>query len=164
MRFRVVCGLEVTMATFWPTSLLSSVDFPAFGRPMMATKPARPAGLASFPVGTSIATFICSSVSSLCFDFTTFLVSKISFNDRQFQDAGAVCVVKQFNVRRLCVFGGLFGHHSATVVILLCGGRVDAGYDQAEPAAFGNTPRKECEIVEPIFFGLTGGNQLFLSQ
>src|ERR1700730_1715986 len=41
MRLRVVCGLELTMAIFWPTTRLRSVDFPALGRPRMATKPAR---------------------------------------------------------------------------------------------------------------------------
>src|SRR5271167_804629 len=41
MRLRVVCGFEVTIATFCPTNRFSSVDFPAFGRPMMATNPAR---------------------------------------------------------------------------------------------------------------------------
>src|SRR5271170_4694695 len=39
MRFRVVCGRGVTMATFFPTSAFTSVDLPAFGRPMMATNP-----------------------------------------------------------------------------------------------------------------------------
>src|SRR5450432_165032 len=39
MRFRVVCGLEVTMAIFCPTSRFTSVDFPAFGRPTIATYP-----------------------------------------------------------------------------------------------------------------------------
>src|SRR6266436_2495939 len=41
MRFRVVCGLDVTMAIFCPTRWFSSVDFPALGRPTMAAKPAR---------------------------------------------------------------------------------------------------------------------------
>src|SRR6266404_1765041 len=41
MRLRVVCGLAVTIAIFCPTRRLSSVDFPAFGRPTMATNPAR---------------------------------------------------------------------------------------------------------------------------
>src|SRR5208282_2306680 len=41
MRLRVVCGFDVTMATFCPTKRFSSVDFPAFGRPTMATNPAR---------------------------------------------------------------------------------------------------------------------------
>src|SRR5258705_2872856 len=41
MRLRVVCGLGVTMASFWPTRRLSSVDLPAFARPTMATNPAR---------------------------------------------------------------------------------------------------------------------------
>src|SRR5215470_11923205 len=44
MRLRVVCGLEATMATFWPTRRFSSVDFPALGRPTTAAKPARWAG------------------------------------------------------------------------------------------------------------------------
>src|SRR6185503_4167827 len=39
MRVRVVCGLSDTMAIFSPTSLLSSVDLPAFGRPISATVP-----------------------------------------------------------------------------------------------------------------------------
>src|SRR5579871_4100228 len=41
MRLRVVCGLGEMMASFSPTSALSSVDFPAFGRPRMQTKPER---------------------------------------------------------------------------------------------------------------------------
>src|SRR5712671_1240361 len=41
MRERVVCGLGETMASFWPSSRLSSVLFPTFGRPTMAAKPAR---------------------------------------------------------------------------------------------------------------------------
>src|SRR5215469_2322074 len=44
MEMRVVCGLSVTMATFWPTSAFSSVDLPALGRPMMDTKPERKVG------------------------------------------------------------------------------------------------------------------------
>ena len=39
--YRVVCGLFETAAIFSPTSRLSNVDFPAFGRPISATKPAR---------------------------------------------------------------------------------------------------------------------------
>src|SRR5258706_444577 len=35
MRLRVVCGFEVTMAIFWPTSRLRRVDLPAFGRQVM---------------------------------------------------------------------------------------------------------------------------------
>src|SRR5579859_1586061 len=51
MRLRVVCGFDVTMATFWPTRRLSKVDLPAFGRPTMATKPARFADLVSAVIG-----------------------------------------------------------------------------------------------------------------
>ncbi len=50
---RVVCTLCVTMASFCPTSALSSVDFPAFGAPISATNPARvglPAGSAPVPL------------------------------------------------------------------------------------------------------------------
>src|ERR1700733_1754639 len=38
---RVVCTLGVTIDTLAPTSALSSVDFPAFGAPIKATKPQR---------------------------------------------------------------------------------------------------------------------------
>src|SRR5229473_1383734 len=41
MRFRVVCGFDVTIAIFCPTSRFTSVDFPAFGRPTIATNPDR---------------------------------------------------------------------------------------------------------------------------
>src|SRR5579859_6664519 len=51
MRLRVVWGFDVTMATFWPTRRLSKVDLPAFGRPTMATKPARFADLVSAVIG-----------------------------------------------------------------------------------------------------------------
>src|SRR5271169_5568357 len=44
-RVRVVCGLGVTIASFWPTSRLSNVDLPAFGAPISATWPHR-AGVA----------------------------------------------------------------------------------------------------------------------
>src|ERR1039458_6033074 len=39
MEVRVVWGLSATMATFWPISAFSSVDFPALGRPRMETNP-----------------------------------------------------------------------------------------------------------------------------
>src|SRR5712692_7791699 len=39
MRLRVVCATGDTMATLCPTRAFSSVDFPAFGRPTMATNP-----------------------------------------------------------------------------------------------------------------------------
>src|SRR5271169_2285329 len=41
MRLRVVWGLRVTIATFSPTSALSSVDLPALGRPRIETNPER---------------------------------------------------------------------------------------------------------------------------
>src|SRR3954470_21356984 len=39
MRVLVVCGLSETIASFVPTRRFSSVDLPAFGRPMNETKP-----------------------------------------------------------------------------------------------------------------------------
>lgn len=39
MRVRVVCGLLETMAIFSLSSVFSSVDFPTFGHPMIATVP-----------------------------------------------------------------------------------------------------------------------------
>ena len=44
---RVVCTLGVTMETLVPTSALTSVDLPAFGAPMSATKPQRAFGCAA---------------------------------------------------------------------------------------------------------------------
>src|ERR1043166_6269557 len=39
MRLRVVCGTGVTIETFSPTSALTNVLLPAFGRPTTATNP-----------------------------------------------------------------------------------------------------------------------------
>src|SRR5271170_6193714 len=39
MRFRVVCGFGETIETLRPTSVFTSVDLPAFGRPTIATNP-----------------------------------------------------------------------------------------------------------------------------
>src|SRR5690349_22265660 len=41
MARRVVCGFELVMATFSPTSAFVSVDLPTFGRPTIETNPAR---------------------------------------------------------------------------------------------------------------------------
>ena len=43
---RVVCTLWLTIATLAPTSALTSVDLPALGAPMTATKPQRGLGAA----------------------------------------------------------------------------------------------------------------------
>ena len=43
MSARVVCTLGVTIEILVPTSALSSVDLPAFGAPISATKPQRAA-------------------------------------------------------------------------------------------------------------------------
>src|SRR5262245_7127089 len=44
---RVVCTLRLTMATFAPTSALTSVDLPALGAPITAMKPHRVSAPAS---------------------------------------------------------------------------------------------------------------------
>src|SRR5436309_14947787 len=41
MRFRAVCGRGDTIESFSPTRRFKSVDFPALGRPMSDTNPAR---------------------------------------------------------------------------------------------------------------------------
>src|SRR5690606_11046287 len=41
MVWRVVCGRELVIAIFAPTSALVSVDLPVFGRPTKQTKPDR---------------------------------------------------------------------------------------------------------------------------
>src|SRR3546814_14854745 len=38
-RVRVVCALGLTIATFWPTSALTSVDLPALGAQTTALRP-----------------------------------------------------------------------------------------------------------------------------
>src|SRR5215467_4250588 len=66
MRLRVVCGLEVTMATFWPTRRFSSVDFPAFGRPTMATNPDRGSDFLAFFFFTTTYSMECSWAQHRC--------------------------------------------------------------------------------------------------
>ncbi len=46
---RVVCTLWLTMETLVPTSRLTSVDLPALGAPIRATKPQRVVGLFGGP-------------------------------------------------------------------------------------------------------------------
>ncbi len=50
-RCRVVCGLSVTMLSFSPTSVFSSVDLPTFGLPTIATKPQRPVSVSVLLTG-----------------------------------------------------------------------------------------------------------------
>jgi hypothetical protein len=52
MRARVVCGLRDVMLSLQPTSRLSSVDLPTFGRPTIATRPARYDGFESLTTET----------------------------------------------------------------------------------------------------------------
>src|SRR6266478_1579763 len=69
MRFRVVCGFDVTMAIFCPTKRFTSVDFPAFGRPTIATNP----DWCAAPVFTFSSTLMAGSHASRC--PTTFVFS-----------------------------------------------------------------------------------------
>ncbi|MCY1301448.1 hypothetical protein D9M70_510610 [compost metagenome] len=55
---RVVCTLCVTMETFVPTSWLTSVDFPAFGAPISATKPERVCPVSVSPADGVVGLFI----------------------------------------------------------------------------------------------------------
>ena len=50
-RWRVVCGLSVTMLSFSPTRAFKRVDLPTFGRPTIATKPQRPLGVSVLLTG-----------------------------------------------------------------------------------------------------------------
>src|SRR6266403_4605460 len=69
MRFRVVCGFDVTIAIFCPTRRFTNVDFPAFGRPTIATNP----DLRAAPVFTFSSTLMVGSHASRC--LTTFVFS-----------------------------------------------------------------------------------------
>src|ERR1700722_8258267 len=62
MRFRVVCGLEVTIAIFCPTSRLTKVLLPALGRPTIATNP----DLCAAPVFVSRLSLMAGSHASRC--------------------------------------------------------------------------------------------------
>ena len=46
---RVVCGFELVMATFSPTSAFVRVDLPTLGRPTKVTNPARNVGSSGTP-------------------------------------------------------------------------------------------------------------------
>jgi hypothetical protein len=61
IRARVVCTLWVTMETFAPTIRFSSVDFPAFGSPIRATKPARVSVIPASIRSSSIRAAVCSA-------------------------------------------------------------------------------------------------------
>src|SRR5205823_5415436 len=50
MRWRVVCGLGVTIASFVPMITLSNVDLPTLGAPMIVTKPERKAAISMAPL------------------------------------------------------------------------------------------------------------------
>src|SRR5882724_3204008 len=68
MRLRVVCGFDVTMAIFCPTSRFTSVDFPALGRPTTATNPERNSffsGTSSFATDHSSLRWFATSVAEL---------------------------------------------------------------------------------------------------
>src|SRR5271168_2249103 len=117
MRLRVVCGLEVTMATFCPTNRLISVDLPAFGRPIMATNPERN------PWG-----FVCCRFSVT--------LSSLLYR-RQFQHAWMRRVIQKRDMCSLGVLAGFFRHHAPAVVVFLHLRRIDAAHHQSQAAARG---------------------------
>src|SRR6185436_10158901 len=54
IRFRVVWGFGETMASFWPSRRLNSVDLPTLGRPIRLANPARCSGADVEGVGWSL--------------------------------------------------------------------------------------------------------------
>ncbi len=66
MARRVVCGFELVIATFSPTSAFVSVDLPTFGRPTNETKPAwkpsAPEGAAAVVASPAVSPVVGASV------------------------------------------------------------------------------------------------------
>src|SRR5580658_3731985 len=124
MRLRVVCGFDVTIATFCPTKRLMSVDLPAFGRPTIATNPDLCFFFSLFPAASTF-----SALSVECFFFAIRLLYH-----RQLQRARMFRVMEQRDVCRLRILPGLLRHDSAAVIILLDARRIRAMHQQPQPA------------------------------
>src|SRR5580698_9384787 len=124
------------MATFWPTSRFMSVDFPALGRPTIATNP----DLCPL-FGPLFSVFsVSSAVSMKCF-----LLGIPLFYHWQLQHARMFRVMDQGDVRRLRVFRGFESYHSSAVVVLLGAGRIRAMHEQSQAASLRDAPREKCE-------------------
>src|SRR6476646_5362666 len=100
MRLRVVCGFEVTMATFCPTRRFNKVDFPAFGRPTIATNPDRNVPFCFVSVFSTLTLFSIPTVNFESFALIPFCFSAASFHHRQFQGALMLAIMDQRNGRR----------------------------------------------------------------
>src|SRR6266446_5396425 len=67
-------------------------------------------------------------------------------------------------MRGLGILPAFRRYNSATVVILLGTCRIDAAYHQPQPASLSDSPREKSEIVEHVFFNLSGHYRLGLAQ
>src|SRR5271170_1398473 len=162
MRLRVVCGFEVTIATFCPTRRFNSVDFPAFGRPTMATNPDRYFSLCPLRASALPPFSLVSATSRLpawCFFFGIRLL-----HHRQFQQALVFGIMKQSDVGCLGILRGFLRDDTSTVVIFFHAERIGAVHKQPQTASFGDAPGKKCKILEDVFFCLSHGDEFFLSQ
>src|SRR5260221_1439878 len=133
MRFLVVCGFDVTIAIFCPTTRLSSVDLPAFGRPTIAANPDRG--------GIAVLSFSFFPKSSAFW-------RACLLDDRQLQRTRMLGIVQQRNVRGPRVFPRFRRNHSPAIVVLFDLNRVDAAHYEPQTAALGNPPREKREIAK----------------
>src|SRR5208282_3862394 len=162
MRLRVVCGLEVTIATFWPTKRFNSVDFPAFGLPTMATNPERCFSLP--PLFSSNPALFSAVSAGPAVSTKRLLLGILLLYHWQLQGALMIRIMDQRDVRRLRILRRFEGHNSAAVVVLLSGGRIQAMHEEAQTAALRDAPREKCEVVEYVFLGLARRHKFFLAQ
>ena len=64
---------------------------------------------------------------------------------------------------RACILCGFERDVSATVVVFLRPGGIDAADNQTQPAALGDTSREKSEILEYVFFHFARGHRLGLA-
>src|SRR5271167_896740 len=165
MRLRVVCGFEVTIATFCPTKRFNSVDFPALGRPTIATNPDRYFSLgplfSSTPPLFSVLSVVsaASAVSAKCLLFGILLLYHW-----QLQRALVFRIMDQSDVRRLCDPRGFLRDDSSAVVILFGARAVRAMHEKPQTASLRDPPGEKCKIVENVFLCFPGSDKLFLPQ
>src|SRR5258707_14998669 len=67
-------------------------------------------------------------------------------------------------MRGLGILAGFRRDNSATVVILLGACRIDAAHHQPQPASLPDSPREKSEIVEHVFFNLSGHHRPGLAE
>src|SRR5437016_306328 len=167
MRLRVVCGFDVTMAIFCPTRRLRSVDFPAFGRPRMATNPERKAlffPTLSFSAIAWLMSWLEREVSCRlsCCSNRAFPSSRLY--DRQLHGAGMLRIMHDGDMRGLRIFSGFRRDDSAAIVVFRRTRRIDAVHNQPQPAPLCNAPREKREIVKDKFFRGSGRHGLCFAK